>query len=166
VLDRRQVKAVMGHELAHVKHRDMLTMTLVAGVVSVIGFFSMMARWGAMFGGSGDREGGHPLAMLLVAIFAPLMAMLVQFGISRSREYAADEGGAGLARDPEGLASALEALHRSIPGRAPVTQSGATAHMMIANPFFGKNIGQLFSTHPDPRKRIARLREMAVRGAY
>ncbi len=165
VLDRREVKAVMGHELAHVQHRDMLTMTLVAGMVSVIGFLAMIARFGALFGGGNNRS-GNPIALLVIAILAPIMAMMVQFAISRSREYAADRGGAGLAGDPEGLASALEALHRNIPNRPPVTQSGTTAHMMIANPFFGMKIGSLFSTHPDPTKRIARLREMAARGEY
>jgi heat shock protein HtpX len=161
VLDRRQVLAVMGHELAHVKNRDMLTMTIVAGVVSVIGFLAMMARWGMIFGGGRDDEGGgNIIAMLAIAILAPLMAVIVQMAISRSREYAADRGGAGLAQDPEGLASALEALHRGIPRREPMTQTGATAHMMIANPFFGMNIGRLFSSHPDPKERIRRLRAM------
>ena len=162
LLDRRQVRAVMGHELAHVKHRDMLTMTIVAGTVSVIGFFAMIARWGAIMGG--NREGGGGIGMLIVALLAPLMAVMVQMAISRSREYAADAGGAGLSHDPEALASALEALHRGIPGREPLTQTGATAHMMIANPFFGMKIGQLFSTHPDPEERIRRLRAMAAEG--
>ena len=164
ILSRREVKAVMGHELAHVKHRDMLTMTIVAGMVSVIGFVAMMARWGALTGGG--RSGGNPIALILVSILAPIMAMLVQFAVSRSREYAADRGGAGIARDPEALASALESLHRGIPHQRPLSQSGATAHMMIASPFFGMKVGQLFSTHPDPAKRIQRLREMAQRGEY
>lgn len=159
VMDRRQVRAVMGHELAHVKHRDMLTMTIVAGTVSVIAFFGMLARWGAITGG--NREGGNPLGMLVVALLAPIMALLVQMAISRSREYAADAGGAGLSHDPEALASALEALHKGIPHQAPLTQSGATAHMMIANPFFGMKIGRLFSTHPNPAERVRRLRALA-----
>lgn len=160
VMDRREVRAVMGHELAHVKHRDMLTMTIVAGTVSVIGFFAMLGRWGAIMGG--NRENGGGLGMLVVALVAPIMAMMVQMAISRSREYAADAGGAGLSGDPEALASALEALHRGIPHQAPLTQSGATAHMMIANPFFGMKVGKLFSTHPDPAERIRRLRAMAA----
>jgi len=160
VMDRRQVKAVMAHELAHVKNRDMLTMTIVAGTVSVIGFFAMLGRWGAIMGG--NRENGGGLGMLVVALVAPIMAMMVQMAISRSREYAADAGGAGLSGDPEALASALEALHRGIPHQAPLTQSGATAHMMIANPFFGMKVGKLFSTHPDPAERIRRLRAMAA----
>jgi heat shock protein HtpX len=161
VLDRRQVRAVMGHELAHVRHRDMLTMTIVAGVVSAVGLLAMLARWGAIFGG-GSRDGANPLVLLAVSIFAPIMAALVQFSISRSREYAADAGGAELSNDPAALADALESLHRAIPRRPPITQSGATAHLMIANPFAGMKIGQLFSTHPDPRERIRRLRELAA----
>jgi heat shock protein HtpX len=159
VCDRRQVRAVMGHELGHVRNRDMLTMTLVAGAVSAIGVLAMMARWGAIFGGGNDDE--SPLVLIAVAIFAPLMAVMVQMAISRAREYKADESGAGLAEDPVALAEALENLHRNIPHRPPVTQSGATAHMMIANPFFGMRIGQLFSSHPDPKERIRRLRAMA-----
>ncbi|MFV1957833.1 MAG: M48 family metalloprotease [Planctomycetota bacterium] len=160
VLDRRQLRAVMGHELAHVKHRDMLTMTVVAGVVSAIGFLAMMARWGAIFGGGDDDA--NPLALIAIAIFAPLMAALVQFAISRSREYAADAGGATFSEDPAALADALEALHRNIPRAAPLSTSGSTAHLMIANPFFGMKVGRLFSTHPDPKERIRRLREMAA----
>jgi len=162
VLDQRQALAVMGHELAHVKNRDMLTMTIVAGTVSVIGFFGMLGRWGAISGG--NRQGGGGLGMLVVALLAPIMALLVQMAISRSREYAADAGGAGLSHDPEALASALAALHEGIPHQAPLTQTGTTAHMMIANPFFGMKMGHLFSTHPDPAERIRRLRAMAAKG--
>ncbi|MHC5009670.1 MAG: M48 family metalloprotease [Planctomycetota bacterium] len=162
VCDRRQVKAVMGHELGHVRNRDMLTMTLVAGAVSAIGFLAMIARFSAFFGGrDGER---NPLALIGVAILAPLMAMMVQMAISRTREYAADREGSELSGDPAGLAAALEALHNNIPNRPPVSTTGATAHMMIANPFFGMRggLGALFSTHPDPNERIRRLREMAA----
>jgi heat shock protein HtpX len=161
VCDRRQVRAVMGHELGHVRNRDMLTMTLVSGAVSAISMLAMFARFGALFGGRDDDQ--NPLALIAVALFAPLMAMLVQMGISRSREYGADRAGAGLCDDPSALADALENLHRAIPRSAPLSSTGATAHMMIANPFFGMNVGQLFSTHPDPKERIRRLRAMATR---
>jgi heat shock protein HtpX len=165
ILDRRQLKAVIGHELGHVKNRDMLTMTLVSGAVSAISMLAYMAQWGAMFGGGrsrDDRSGGGALGMLLVALLGPLLATLIQLAISRSREYGADDAGARLA-DPAALADALEALHRNIPSYPPLSRTGATAHMMIANPFFGLGgVGQLFSTHPDPRLRIARLREMAA----
>lgn len=159
VCDRRQVRAVMGHELGHVRNRDMLTMTLVAGAVSAVGVLAMMARWGAIFGGGDEDE--SPLLLIAIAIFAPLMAVMVQMAISRAREYKADEAGAGLSNDPTALAEALQNLHRNIPHRRPITTSGATAHMMIANPFFGMNIGKLFSSHPDPNERIRRLRAMA-----
>ncbi len=158
---RREVKAVLAHEISHVKHRDMLTMTLVAGAVSAISVLAMMARFGSMFGGrrsDGDRGGGF--AMLIAALVAPFAAMLVQMAISRSREYAADDGAAAYGRDPEALADALERLHAEIPHREPMSATGATAHMMIANPMHG--LATLFSTHPSPEKRIARLRAMAA----
>jgi heat shock protein HtpX len=166
ILDRRQVRAVMGHELGHVKNRDMLTMTIVAGAVSAIGFLANIAQFTAFFGGGGrggdDRP--NPIVMLAVAILAPIVAMLVQMAISRAREYGADDSGAELSGDPEALATALERLHAAIPHAPHMTESGATAHLMIANPFFGGSMAQLFSTHPDPKVRIARLRAMARPG--
>ena len=153
--DRRELRGVVGHELGHVRNRDMLTMTLVAGAVSAI---SMLAQMGFMFGGRrGDREGSG-LGGLLMVLLAPLAATLVQMAISRTREYGADDQGAELSGDPGALADALTKLHQAIPQAPPLSQTGATAHMMIANPFFG--ISRLFSTHPDPAKRIARLRAM------
>jgi heat shock protein HtpX len=160
VCDRRQVRAVVGHELGHVRNHDMLVMTLVAGAASAIGFLGMMARWTALFGGGDGDE--NPFALIAVAILAPVMAVLVQLAISRTREYGADSTGSELSRDPGALADALEAIHRAIPRRPPVSTTGATAHLMIANPFTGRQMAQLFSTHPDPQKRIARLRAMAA----
>ena len=157
ILDRRQVRAVLGHELGHVRNRDMLTMTLVAGAVQAIGFLPWLVR----FGGSRDERGPSGAAVLLTIVLAPIVAMLVQLAISRSREFAADESGAGLSHDPEALASALERLHQAIPHAPPLTDSGATAHLMIANPFTGRQLATLFSTHPDPQERIRRLRAMA-----
>ena len=159
VCDRREVRAVMAHELGHVRNRDMLTMTLVAGAVSAIAMLAMLARFSAFFGG-GDEDGPNPLLLIAVAIFAPMIAMLVQMAISRRREFEADETGAEIAQDPAALASALEALHRGIPRTPPLTETGATAHMMIANPFFGRKLSKMFSTHPDPAERIRRLRAM------
>ncbi len=159
VCDRRQVRAVLAHELGHVKNRDMLTMTLVAGAVTTVSVLAMMARFAAFFGGGDEDE--SPLLLIAVAIFAPMIAMMVQMGISRAREYKADEQGAGISGDPAALADALESLHRSIPQAPPLSSSGATAHMMIANPFAGGSLGKLFSTHPDPKERIRRLRAMA-----
>lgn len=159
VCDRRQVRAVLAHELGHVRNRDMLTMTLVAGAVSAISMLSHFAGFFGARGGDGERPG---IGTMLIALFvAPLVAMLVQMAISRTREYAADDAGAELSRDPGALADALESLHNAIPNRPLLTDPGAaTAHLMIANPFAG--LGQLFSTHPSPAVRIARLRKMAA----
>jgi heat shock protein HtpX len=160
VCDRRQVRAVLAHELGHVRNRDMLTMTLVSGAVSAI---SMLGHFAGFFGGGRNEDGERPgIGMTLVALFvAPLVAMLVQMAISRTREYAADDAGARLSNDPGALADALESLHNAIPHRPPLTDRGAaTAHMMIASPFFG--MGEFFSTHPNPQSRIARLRAMAA----
>jgi heat shock protein HtpX len=157
-LSRRELRAVLAHELGHVRNRDMLTMTLVAGAVSAISWMAMMARFGALTGHRDDRQGGA-LPMILAALVAPIVAMLVQLAISRTREYGADDTGAALSGDPGALADALEGLHRAIPAHRPLSATGATAHLMIASPFFGH--GDLFSTHPAPAKRIARLRAMA-----
>ena len=156
VCNRRQVKAVLGHEMGHVRNHDMLTMTLVAGAVSAISMLAFMARWG---GGRRDRNGGG-LEWILVALFAPLAATLVQLAISRSREFGADDAGAELSGDPGALADALENLHTAIPHFDPLSRTGATAHLMIANPFHG--LASMFSTHPAPEVRIARLRAMAA----
>ena len=165
-LDRRQVRAVMAHELGHVKNRDMLTMTLVAGAVSALGFLAGIARWTAFTGGGrrqdGGQQGPNALVLLAAAILAPLIAMLVQMAISRAREFGADEAGARLSGDPNALADALERLHRAIPQAPNLTPVGTTAHLMIANPFTGRSLGRLFSTHPDPAVRIQRLRAMAA----
>ena len=134
-------------------------MTLVAGAVSAISFLP----WIVHVGGSRDERGGPGAgAMLLTLILAPLVAALVQMAISRSREYAADQGGAGLSGDPAGLANALRKLHRRIPETVPLTDGGGTAHLMIANPFTGHSVARLFSTHPDPEERIRRLEDMAA----
>jgi heat shock protein HtpX len=156
--DRRQIRAVLGHELGHVKNRDMLTMTLVAGAVSAISMLTYMAY----FTRGRDRRDENPIVGILVMLLAPLMATLIQLAISRRREFAADDEGAELSNDPGALADALERLHSAIPHAPPLSATGATAHMMIANPFHG--LGKLFSTHPDPAVRIARLRAMANRG--
>ena len=166
ILNRRQLRAVLGHELGHVKNRDMLTMTLVAGAVSAIGFLAYIAQFTAFAGRHRSNQGNrgtNPFIMLAVAILAPLVAMLVQMAISRSREYGADDTGAELSGDPAALADALEVMHRAIPAMPPLTTGGTTAHLMIANPFTGRALARLFSTHPDPVVRIRRLRELAAR---
>jgi len=164
LLDEEELKGVLGHELSHVKHRDILIGTVAASLAAAVMFIANMAKWAAIFGGYGggrNREGGNPLGLLLAAIVAPIAALLIQMAISRSREYAADEGGAHLAGNPYGLASALKKLE-AMSVRIPLQASPATAHMFIVKPFTGGGIFQLFSTHPPLEKRIARL--MAGRG--
>ncbi len=165
LLNEEELKGVLGHELAHVKHRDILIGTVAASIASTIMFVSSMARWGLMFsgyGGNRDREGANPLALLIAAIVAPLAALLIQMAISRSREYGADESGAQFAGNPYGLADALRKL-QTMSARIPLKASPSTAHMFIVKPFTGGGVFDLFATHPPIEKRIARL--MELRGA-
>lgn len=161
LLTPRELRGVMAHELAHVKHRDILISTLSA---TVAGAISTLANFGMFFSGSHNREnGGNPLLAILVMIFAPIAAMLIQFAISRTREYGADRGGAEISGDPHALADALakiDAYARGIPMPSAEAQP-ATAQMMIINPLSGGGVRGLFSTHPATEERIARLRAMA-----
>jgi heat shock protein HtpX len=155
VLNDEELKGVLGHELAHVKHRDILTSSVAATLAAAI---MMLARFAMFFGGgrSDDREGANPIALLATMILAPIAAVLIQAAISRSREYAADAGGAAIAGRPDGLVSALrkiEAAARAV----PLDANPATAHMFIIKPFSMAGIGGLFSTHPPTEKRIAAL---------
>lgn len=161
LLDRDEVAGVMAHELAHVKNRDTLVMTMTA---TIAGAISMLANFGMFFGGNRDRN--NPLGaigMILMIILAPLAAMLVQMAISRTREYGADRGGADISGQPLALASALAkisgAAHRI---ENPTAEANpATAHMFIINPLSGQRMDGLFSTHPDPRNRIEALTQIA-----
>ena len=163
ILDRNELKGVLGHELAHVVHRDILIGTVAAVFAGAIMVLASIARWGAIFGGFGgsnDDDGG--IFGLLIAMFiAPLAAMIIQMGISRSREYLADAGGAKFSGNPLYLANALrklDGISRQVPLRRATPQ---TAHMFIVNPFAGKRISSLFATHPSTEDRIRRLEEMA-----
>ena len=164
-LSKRELEGVIAHELAHIKHRDILTSTIAATVASAI---TLLARF-ALFVpvGGRDENGGGGLQALAMLILAPVAAMLIQMSISRSREYAADAGGAAITGDPEGLASALGRLQLGAE-RQPVAASPSTAHMFIVNPFAGAmgGIRGLFATHPPMPERMARLREMAETGTY
>ena len=155
VLDQRELDGVMAHELAHVKHRDILTSSVAATIAAAI---MMLARLAFFFGGSrdDDRGGGNALVMLLTLILAPIAAMLIQAAISRSREFAADQGGAEISGNPQGLASALRKIEAAAK-RVPLPANPATAHLFIVKPFSGQAILGLFSTHPPTEKRIERL---------
>ncbi|QGZ60267.1 zinc metalloprotease HtpX [Paraburkholderia acidisoli] len=166
VLSEREMRGVMAHELAHVKHRDILISTIsatMAGAISAIANF-------AMFFGGRDENGrpANPIASIAVAILAPIAGALIQMAISRAREFEADRGGAEISGDPQALASALDKIHRYAQGIpfATAEQHPATAQMMIMNPLAGGGIANLFSTHPATEERIRRLMEMASTGRY
>lgn len=162
VLSERELRGVMAHELAHVKHRDILISTVSA---TMAGAISMLANFAMFFGGR-DSEGrpANPIVGLLVALLAPIAASLIQMAISRAREFEADRGGAEISGDPRALASALEKIHayaRGIPLPA-AERHPETAQMMIMNPLRGGGLSGLFSTHPSTEERVARLRAMAA----
>jgi len=163
LLTEEELEGVLSHELAHVKNRDILTQTIAATIAGAISMLAYMAQWGAIFGGGGrdDREGsGNALGLIVMAIVAPLAAMLVQMAISRSREYAADATAAQMSGRPLALASALRKLHAGIE-RRPLEANPATAHMFIVSPLSGRSFAYLFATHPPIEERIARLEQMA-----
>ncbi len=166
LLTKEELRGVLAHEMGHVKNRDILISTIAATIAGVISYVAMIARWGAIFGGLGkDGERGNGLIELLVlGIIAPLMAVIIQLAISRSREYLADETGAKLVKDQHALASALEKIEKNVahyPFQA-VGSTQATAHLFIANPFKGGAWLSMFSTHPKTAERCRRLREMKV----
>ena len=163
-MDRDELKGVLAHELTHVLHRDILISSVAATIAGALAMLARMAGYAMMFGGRGGREErGGAAGGLFFIIVAPIAAMLIQLAISRSREFAADEGGAKLAGSPTGLVSALRKLGAYTERIPMVTAQPTTAHMMIANPFSGGGLMQLFSTHPPMEKRIARLEAMVGR---
>ena len=156
ILNEDEIEGVLAHELAHVKHRDILIGTIAATLAGMI----MMLRYFAFFfGGRDDDEGGGGLAMLVVFIVAPIAALLIQMAISRSREYAADAGGAEISGKPWALASALKKLQRGVQA-VPSEANPATAHMFIVNPLSARGMVNLFSTHPSTEDRVAKLEQM------
>lgn len=166
ILSPRELRGVMAHELAHVKHRDILISTISA---TMAGAISALANFALFFGGR-DAEGRpvNPLAGILLAVLAPIAAMLIQMAISRAREYQADRGGSEISGDPEALANALNKLeHYARRSHFEAAEAHpTTAQMMIVNPLTGKNLASLFATHPAMQDRIARLLHMARTGQY
>jgi heat shock protein HtpX len=165
MLSRQEVAGVVGHELAHIRNHDTLTMTITA---TIAGAISMLAQFGRFFGGGHRNNGVGVIRMLLMVVLAPLAAMLVQMAISRTREYAADRTGAQICGDPLGLASALgkiDAAAHQIEN-LPAEQNPATAHLFIINPLSGARMDKLFSTHPTTENRISALRAMAAEGLH
>jgi heat shock protein HtpX len=166
ILDDDELEGVLAHELSHVRNRDVLISTIAATLAGAITYLAHMAQWAAMFGGRGsnDDEGRlNPLAAILMAVLAPIAAMLVQMAVSRSREYQADATGAQIAGKTWGLAKALEKLQVA-QQVVPMNANPATAHLFIVNPLSGRSLMNLFSTHPPLEDRIARLRAMRVQG--
>lgn len=166
ILNKNELKGVLSHEISHIKNHDILISSVAATIAGVISYIAMMARWAAIFGGLGNRDENNSgiFELIILAIIAPIMAMIIQFAISRSREFLADETGAKIIHDPFSLASALEKIHNNV-SNYPFQKMGsteATAHLFIHNPFKGKSILNLFSTHPSVDERIKRLRSMKL----
>jgi heat shock protein HtpX len=164
LLGQRELRGVIAHEIAHIKNRDILVATIAAGIAAAVTYIANAAQFAAIFGGGRrdeDEEGGSLIGIILMAVIAPIAATLVQLGISRSREYMADETAARLTGDPDGLAQALDRLQHSAE-QIPSQVQPATASLFIVSPLAGQGgIMSLFSTHPPMEKRIARLRELA-----
>ncbi len=166
MLNDEELEGVMAHELAHVKNRDILVSTIVATMAGTITFIARMAMYASMFGGSRDRNHSNAIAELLLLLLAPIAAMLIQFAVSRSREFMADAGGAAICKKPLALANALRKLEAGVQ-RYPMENAGtATSHLFIVNPLRGGGVMKLFSTHPPTQERIARLEELAHTGRY
>ena len=168
LLSRDELRGVLSHELAHVKHRDILIGSIAATIATAITYLAYMAQFAAIFGGGGggDRDrGGNPLGLLVMAIVAPLAATVIRLAISRTREYAADEGGAEISGNPISLANALRKLGMAsdrIPLQVSEQVADSTSHMLIASPLSGGGLSSLFSTHPPMEERIRRLEDMAA----
>jgi heat shock protein HtpX len=163
ILSSEELMGVIGHELAHVKHRDILISTVAAAIAGAISYLAQMAQWAMIFGGhrGDDDDGGSPVAAIVMMIVGPIAAMIIQMAISRSREYVADEGGARIVGNPRYLSSALRKL-QTASHQIPMDANPSTSHLFIVNPLSGGGILKLFSTHPPIEERISRLDSMSL----
>jgi len=165
LLNRDEIEGVLAHEMAHIKNRDILIGTIAASFAGAISMIANIAQWGAIFGGFGgnsdDEEGGGIWGSLVLAIVAPIAALIIQMAISRSREYLADKTGAHLAGKSRGLSDALLKLEQSS-NRIPMQVNPAASHMFIVNPLSGRSLVNMFSTHPPISERVAILNQMKI----
>jgi len=163
LLEKDELKGVIAHELSHIKHRDILISTIAATMAGVISYVGIMARWGALFGGFGGRDGNNNLlGILILGIITPIMAMLIKLAISRSREFAADEGAAKILRNPHGLIKALQKLEEGTKRHPLRFGSLAGASLFIVNPFTMRGLTSLLSTHPSTKSRVERLKSLHI----
>jgi heat shock protein HtpX len=165
LLSKDELKGVLAHEIAHIKNRDILIQTIAATIAGIISYVAMMARWGAIFGGFGgrdDNDNGGFIGFLVLAILAPIMALIIQLAISRSREYLADETGARTIKNSKALADALQKLEKGSHSNPLTFGNNATSSLFIVNPFSARGLLSLLSTHPPMPERIHKLRSMKV----
>jgi heat shock protein HtpX len=160
LLNKEELKGVIAHEISHIRNRDTLIATIAATIAGVISYVAFMARFAALFGGGKDRDGSG-LELLVLAILAPILALIIQLAISRSREYLADERGAKTIRNSNALASALEKLHNNVKTNPLRFGNKTTASLFIVNPFSARGFINLFSTHPPMEERVKRLRKLS-----
>lgn len=168
ILSRRELEAVLAHELGHIRNRDILVSAVAATIAGAVTMLAYMAQWAMIFGGgrsSDDRGGGNIIGALAMIILAPLAATIIQLAISRSREFGADRTGAEVGGDPEALASALEKLE-AYAKRIPLPVNPAVSHLFIVKPLTGASLQNLFSSHPPTAERVARLRAISQQQRY